>query len=108
MSYVDDELLIARARRLEDNLQPLQEAYGWMHRAFEAIGLVLFFKSKIYSTVLDCSPREALQLQGYATTLGPCVAAESRCCKLEGKTAAPIHSPPELAAKAEPEGVNPP
>jgi hypothetical protein len=41
MSYMDDGLLIARARRLEDNLQPLREAYGWMHRAFEAIGLVL-------------------------------------------------------------------
>jgi Reverse transcriptase (RNA-dependent DNA polymerase) len=41
MSYVDDGLLITCARWLEDNLQPLREAYGWMHQAFEAIGLVL-------------------------------------------------------------------
>jgi Reverse transcriptase (RNA-dependent DNA polymerase) len=41
MSYVDDGLLIARSRRLEDNLRPLQEAYGWIHRAFEALGLVV-------------------------------------------------------------------
>jgi hypothetical protein len=41
MSYVDDGTIIAQSRRVEDNLPLLKEAYGWLFRAFESLGLVL-------------------------------------------------------------------
>jgi Reverse transcriptase (RNA-dependent DNA polymerase) len=41
MSYVDDGTLIARSSWLEDNLEPLKEAYGWIYHAFTSLGLVL-------------------------------------------------------------------
>jgi Reverse transcriptase (RNA-dependent DNA polymerase)/Reverse transcriptase-like len=41
MSYVDDGTLIAHSPQLEDNLEPLKEAYGWVYHAFTSLGLVL-------------------------------------------------------------------
>jgi hypothetical protein len=41
MSYVDDGTIIAQSRKVEDNLPLLTEAYGWLFRAFESLGLVL-------------------------------------------------------------------
>lgn len=41
MSYVDDGTLIARSRKVEDNLPMLKEAYAFIHTAFTALGLVL-------------------------------------------------------------------
>jgi hypothetical protein len=41
MSYVDDGTIIAQSARVEGNLAPLKEAYGWLFRAFTALGLVL-------------------------------------------------------------------
>jgi retron-type reverse transcriptase len=41
MSYVDDGTIIAQSARVEDNLAPLKEAYGWLFHAFTALGLVL-------------------------------------------------------------------
>ena len=41
MSYVDDGTIIARSRKVEDNLPLLKEAYGYIQVAFTALGLVL-------------------------------------------------------------------
>jgi hypothetical protein len=41
MSYVDDGTIIAQSARVEGNLALLKEAYGWLFRAFTALGLVL-------------------------------------------------------------------
>jgi Reverse transcriptase (RNA-dependent DNA polymerase) len=41
MSYVDDGTLIACSSRLEDNLELLKEAYGWIYHAFTSLSLVL-------------------------------------------------------------------
>jgi hypothetical protein len=41
MSYVDDGTIITQSRRVENNLPLLTEAYGWLFRAFESLGLVL-------------------------------------------------------------------
>jgi hypothetical protein len=41
MSYVDDGTIMTQNARLEDNLPALAKAYGWIVRAFTALGLVL-------------------------------------------------------------------
>jgi hypothetical protein len=41
MSYVDDGSIVAQSRDVRDNLPLLKEAYGWLFRAFESLGLVL-------------------------------------------------------------------
>jgi hypothetical protein len=41
MSYVNNGTIITQSARVEDNLTPLKEAYGWLFRAFTALGLVL-------------------------------------------------------------------
>jgi hypothetical protein len=41
MRYVDDVTIIAQSKRAYDNLPLLTEAYGWLFRAFTALGLVL-------------------------------------------------------------------
>jgi hypothetical protein len=41
MFYVDDSTIIAQSPWVEDNLAPLKEVYGWLFRAFTALGLVL-------------------------------------------------------------------
>ena len=41
MSYVDDGTIIARSRKVEDNLPLLKEAYGYIQVAFTALGLIL-------------------------------------------------------------------
>jgi hypothetical protein len=41
MTYVDDGTIIAQSREIKDNLPLLKSAYGWLFRAFTALGLVL-------------------------------------------------------------------
>jgi hypothetical protein len=41
MSYVDDGTIVAQSRDVRDNLLLLKEAYGWMFRVFESLGLIL-------------------------------------------------------------------
>jgi Reverse transcriptase (RNA-dependent DNA polymerase) len=49
MSYVDNGTLITHSSHLEDNLEPLKEAYGWIYHAFTSLSLVLeHTKSEVF------------------------------------------------------------
>src|SRR5688572_25959083 len=41
LSYIDDETIIVQSKELNDNLDPLQEAYGIIFTLFEHFALVL-------------------------------------------------------------------
>ena len=62
ISYVNYGTIIARSRRLEDNLLLLQQAYEYIHSAFSALGLVLEHdKSEVFhfSRVRNSPPLRA-------------------------------------------------
>jgi hypothetical protein len=65
MSYVNDGSIVAQSRDVKDNLPLLKEAYGWMLRAFECLGLVLEHgKSEVFHF------SHAMSFEGPAIDLG--------------------------------------